>query len=144
RRKSQNRASQRAFRQRRTERFQALQSRVTYLERQLDAAKIVNRMLAQMSGLSSLEQLRGRTGAGVGVRETGGAAREPPACEEGAGFQTCDLPLLDPGLGRDCWEEPVLVEGGLETGDWQAVGMGDRSFSSASRFGGVPDGAGLA
>ncbi|KFZ15381.1 hypothetical protein V502_05638 [Pseudogymnoascus sp. VKM F-4520 (FW-2644)] len=104
RRKSQNRASQRAFRQRRTERFQALQSRVLYLEKQLDAAKVVNRLLAQMNGLRSLDELRGRMRGGVGRRgregDTGEVAREPPACEEGAGFQTCDLPLLGQGVGR--------------------------------------------
>lgn len=29
----------------------------------------------------------------------GEVEREPPACEEGAGFQTCDLPLLGQGEG---------------------------------------------
>ncbi|KFY92044.1 hypothetical protein V500_04342, partial [Pseudogymnoascus sp. VKM F-4518 (FW-2643)] len=85
RRKSQNRASQRAFRQRRTERFQALQSRVLNLEKQLDAAKVVNRLLAQMNGLRSLEELRERMGDGGGRRgregdaAKGEEAREPPA-----------------------------------------------------------------
>ncbi|OBT64240.1 hypothetical protein VE03_06895 [Pseudogymnoascus sp. 23342-1-I1] len=151
RRKCQNRASQRAFRQRRTERLQTLQSRVTYLEKQLDAAKVVNQLLAQMSGLRSLEELRGRGGGGGAIvrsgreGETDEMAREPPACEEGAGFQTFDLPLLGMGVGEEYWDAPVLGEG-LEGGggDWQAVAMGGGSLSEASPFGRVPDGAGWA
>ncbi|KFY72285.1 hypothetical protein V499_07571 [Pseudogymnoascus sp. VKM F-103] len=93
RRKSQNRTSQRAFRQRRTERLLALQSRVASLEKQLDAVKVVNRLLAQMAGLRSL-----------GETEVGEVARKPLACEEGAGFRTCDLPLLGKGLGGGYWD----------------------------------------
>ncbi|KFY36597.1 hypothetical protein V495_07750 [Pseudogymnoascus sp. VKM F-4514 (FW-929)] len=153
RRKSQNRASQRAFRQRRTERFKELQSRVVGLEKQLDAAKVVNRLLAQMSGLRSFEELKGRVRASQGMMGDPGAlgpwgngrgvdsegvdgAREPPACEEGAGFQTCDLPLVGP----DFWDAPVLGEGfEADLGDWQAAAMGDGSLSSPPPFG-IQDG----
>ncbi|OAF60655.2 hypothetical protein VC83_03398 [Pseudogymnoascus destructans] len=144
--KSQNRTSQRAFRYHRTERFLALQSRVADLEKQLDAAKVVNQLLAQMSRLRSLEELRDSMGGGgvlrsgrEGERETGEAASEPPACEEGGGFQTCELPLL--GVG-EYWDAMVGREGGFEEDDgvdWQAVGLGEGSLSEASPFGRVLD-----
>lgn len=116
----------------------------------------MNRLLAQMSGLRSLSELRGRmAGGGVGMgvrrgrggdRETweGEVAREPPPCEEGAGFQTCDLPLLGMGDMEEYWDAPVLGEGFEEdvrdVEDWQAVVMGDGETLEASPFGGVPDG----
>lgn len=144
---------------------------------------MVNRLLARLSGLGSLEEVRRRLGcegrgfpdvsSGVvaspgvivkgdrGQSETGktgvsrpgvrgeseageaGVAREPPACEEGAGFQTCDLPLVGPLLGEgesledeNYWDAAVFGDGGFEVdmGSWQA--MADGSFSSASPFGG--------
>ncbi|OBT78314.1 hypothetical protein VF21_03043 [Pseudogymnoascus sp. 05NY08] len=149
RRKSQNRTSQRAFRQRRTERLLTLQSRVASLEKQLEAAKVVNRLLAQMTGLRSLEELRGWMGGGV-VRtepEVGELARDQPACDGGVGFQTCDLGLLRAGLEGEYWDALVGGEGGFEAdggADWQAVGLGEGSLSEASHFGGVLDGAGWA
>lgn len=82
---------------------------------------------------------RGREGEG----EVGVEGREPPACE--VGFQTCDLPLLGMGLGEDGWEAPVLGEGfEADMTEWQAVAVGGGSLSSASPFGGVAYGAGLA
>lgn len=72
-------------------------------------------------------------------------AREPPSCEEGAEFQTCDLPLLRTGLEGEYWDALVGGEGGLEADggvDWEAVGLGEGSLSEASPFVGVPDGVG--
>ncbi|KFZ08173.1 hypothetical protein V501_06078 [Pseudogymnoascus sp. VKM F-4519 (FW-2642)] len=106
RRKSQNRTSQRAFRQRRTERLLALQSRVVGLERQLDAAQVVNRLLAQMTGLRSL-----------GETEVGEVAQELPACEKGPGFRTCDVLLLGQGLGGGYWDAFAGGEGEFEADD---------------------------
>lgn len=77
--------------------------------------------------------------------EVGDLAREPPACEEGAGFQTCDLPLLRTELEGEYWDALVggelrfEADGGV---DWQAVGLGEGSLSEASPFVGVPDGVG--
>lgn len=98
-----------------------------------------------MNGLRSLEELRGRRGRERDATE-GDVAREPPPCEEGAGFQTCDLPLLGQGVEGEYWDGPVLGVGGVEAdgGGWQAVVMGEGSLSAASPFGGVGDGAGWA
>ncbi|OBT95246.1 hypothetical protein VE01_07591 [Pseudogymnoascus verrucosus] len=131
-----NRTSQRAFRQRRTERLLALQSRVAGLEKQVDAAKVVNRLLAQMTCLRAL-----------GETEVDEVAGEPPSCDEGTGFQTCDLTLLGQGLGRGYWDAFAGREGEFEADDrvdWQTGGLGEGALSEASLFGRVLDGAGWA